>query len=216
MTNHIDKLQEEHAQFAKLLDLLEAQIGLFHHGEQPDYDLMLEIFYYMTHYPDRFHHPKEDLAFARLAERDPDIRGKVEELARLHRVIARSGSRFLKKLDVALAGAMLSRESVEIPAFEYITLYRNHMKLDADEDSLFGRTVEDRYRRSPPANRAHGELRFPGRLTAAGFQRILPIGGTATERRRRIPAEDIMMEASHWAGVRGKLQQLKRTKRPSS
>jgi hemerythrin-like domain-containing protein len=39
---------------------------LFHHGEQPDCDLMLDIFYYMTHYPDRFHHPKEDFAFARV------------------------------------------------------------------------------------------------------------------------------------------------------
>ena len=64
MTNDIDKLQSEHTDFAKLLDLLEAQIGLFHRGEQPDYNLMLDIFYYMTHYPDRFHHPKEDLAFA--------------------------------------------------------------------------------------------------------------------------------------------------------
>ena len=32
----------------------------------------------MTNYPDRFHHPKEDLAFARLAERDSDTRLSVE------------------------------------------------------------------------------------------------------------------------------------------
>lgn len=170
MTNDVDKLQKAHAEFAQLLDLLEAQIGLFHRGEQPDYDLVLDIFYYMTHYPDRFHHPKEDLAFARLAKRVPDIEAKVEKLARLHRLIAQSGSRFLEKLDAALAGAMLSRESVEIPALEYIALYRDHMKLEerelfpiarirlddgdwanvnaalgADEDPLFGRTVDDRY-----------------------------------------------------------------------
>lgn len=48
MTNDIDKLQKELADFAKLLSLLEAQIELFHHGEQSDYDLMLDIFYYMT------------------------------------------------------------------------------------------------------------------------------------------------------------------------
>ena len=42
MTNDIDKLQKEHTDFAKLLDLLEAQIGLFHRGERPDYDLMLD------------------------------------------------------------------------------------------------------------------------------------------------------------------------------
>jgi len=171
MTNDLDKLQMAHADFAKLLDLLQAQIGLFHRGEQPDYDLILDIFYYMTHYPDRFHHPKEDLAFARLAERAPDTRAKVEELARLHRVIAQSGARFLDTLDAALAGAILPRESVEVPALEYIALYRDHMNMeehelfpigriqlrdndwvdinaaiDAGEDPLFGWTVEARYR----------------------------------------------------------------------
>lgn len=55
MTSTIDALQKEHTDFAKLLDLLEAQIGAFHRGERPDYDLMLDVFYYMTHYPDRFH-----------------------------------------------------------------------------------------------------------------------------------------------------------------
>ena len=171
MTNDIDKLQKEHIDFAKLLDLLEAQIGMFHRGERPDYDLMLDIFYYMTHYPDRFHHPKEDLAFARLAERDSSTRLAVEELARQHRVIAESGSRFLDNLNAALAGAMLKRESVEIPALEYVTFYRNHMKMEerelfplartrladddwirigvaieSTEDPLFGPQVEQRYR----------------------------------------------------------------------
>ena len=171
MTSDIDKLQMEHSEFTKLLDLLEAQIALFHHGEQPDYDLMLDVFYYMTHYPDRFHHPKEDLAFARLAERDPEIRAKVDELARLHRVIAQSGSRFVDNLDAAVAGAMLTRESVEIPALEYVALYRGHMKLEehelfpiareklrdedwaeinaamgSGEDPLFGRKLDERYR----------------------------------------------------------------------
>ena len=171
MTNDIDKLQKEHTEFTKLLDLLEAQLGLFHHGEQPDYDLMLDIFYYMTHYPDRFHHPKEDLAFARLVERDPEIRAKVEELARQHQVIALSGARFLDNLDAALTGAMLSRQSVEIPALEYVTFYRGHMKfeerelfpiarvnlrdedwaeinatMDPGEDPLFGQTFDERYR----------------------------------------------------------------------
>jgi hemerythrin-like domain-containing protein len=171
MTNDIDKLQSEHTDFAKLLDLLEAQIGLFHRGEQLDYNLMLDIFYYMTHYPDRFHHPKEDLAFARLAERDSSTRLAVEELARQHRVIAASGSRFLDNLNAALAGAMLTRESVEIPGLEYVTFYRSHMKMEerelfpiartllrdddwaqigvaieSTEDPLFGPQVEKRFR----------------------------------------------------------------------
>jgi len=171
MTNDIDKLQSEHIDFAKLLDLLEAQIGLFHRGEELDYNLMVDIFYYMTHYPDRFHHPKEDLAFAKLTERDSSTRPAVEELARQHRVIAASGSRFLDNLNAALAGAVLTRESVEIPGVEYVTFYRSHMKMEerelfpvartllrdddwaqidvaihSTEDPLFGPQVEERFR----------------------------------------------------------------------
>lgn len=141
MTDYIDRLLREHTDFAKLLDLLEAQIGLFHHGERPDYDLLFDIFYYMTHFPDRFHHPKEDRAFAILAERDLNAKAAVEELARQHRVIAESGSRFLDNLNAALAGAMLKREAVETPGLEYVAFYRNHMKMEECELFPLARTL---------------------------------------------------------------------------
>ena len=60
----------DHANFARLLDLLEAQLDLFHRGETPHYELMLDIMFYMTHYPDVLHHPKEDMAFTRIRERE--------------------------------------------------------------------------------------------------------------------------------------------------
>lgn len=169
--NDINNLQKEHANFAKLLDLLEAQIGLFHRGERPDYDLILEIFYYLTQYPDRLHHPREDLAFAKLVEREPATKAAVDELARQHRFIAESGTRFHDNLNTALAGAMITRESVEFPGLEYVTFFRNHMRMEecelfplgqkylreedwakvnaeikSLEDPLFGPQVEERYR----------------------------------------------------------------------
>jgi hemerythrin-like domain-containing protein len=66
---------------------------------------MSDILYYMIHYPDLFHHPREDVIFSRLMERDPSVAQGVEELARQHRVIAESGAR----LHENLAGAMPGR-----------------------------------------------------------------------------------------------------------
>jgi hemerythrin-like domain-containing protein len=65
MANEIMRLREEHVHFRKLLDLLEKQLNFFHVGETPDYSLLTDVLHYMINYPDRFHHPTEDVIFAR-------------------------------------------------------------------------------------------------------------------------------------------------------
>ena len=57
MQEQILKWKAEHVDFLRLLDLLELQISLFHEGTTPNYDLMLDIVYYLTHFPDTFHIP---------------------------------------------------------------------------------------------------------------------------------------------------------------
>ena len=52
MSDSIALWRAEHANFATLLDLLEGELDLFHKGGSPNYDLMLDIMFYMTHYPD--------------------------------------------------------------------------------------------------------------------------------------------------------------------
>ena len=163
-------LAEEHQRFSKLLDLLGSQLELFHRGDQPDYDLVQDVFYYMTSYPDRFHHPREELLFARIAEREPTARAHVAELTRQHRLLAEAGARFLTNLEAVLNDGLLKREQVEQPALEYIALYREHLALEEreilplgqkclrpedwarvdaavkpEEDPLFGALIEQRY-----------------------------------------------------------------------
>jgi hemerythrin-like domain-containing protein len=81
----------EHVNFARLLDLLEKQVAAFHVGEQPNYDLMLDVVYYLRHYPDQVHHPQEDVAFARVLERDPTMKSQIDRLMQEHHVIAAVG-----------------------------------------------------------------------------------------------------------------------------
>ncbi len=135
MKNEIAKLREEHVNFRKLLDLLEKQLDLFHRGETPDYPLMTDILHYMTHYPDHFHHPKEDVIFTHLVERDSRAVQNVEELARQHHVIAESGTRLHENLESVLNGALMPRQMIEAPGLLYVTYYRTHM--DKEESDLF-------------------------------------------------------------------------------
>ena len=67
MTDPVAAWHTEHAYFAQLLRLLRREIDVIHAGEDPNYELMVDILSYLHEYADRVHHPREDVAFARLA-----------------------------------------------------------------------------------------------------------------------------------------------------
>lgn len=134
MTNPIARWREEHVRFAKLLDLLEANLDRFHVGERPDYGLMLDVMRYMRHYPDNTHHPREDLAFARVAEREPRSHRMVADLVAEHKEIEESGEKLVEMLEGVLDEAILTREAVEEPGRRYIERLRAHMH---SEEVLF-------------------------------------------------------------------------------
>jgi hemerythrin-like domain-containing protein len=131
MSNPIARWREEHVRFAKLLDTLEAQLDCFHRAERPDYPLMLEVMRYMRHYPDTSHHPREDLAFEKVAQRDPRARAMFAQLVQEHRDIDHAGATLVELLEGVLDDAILSREAVEEPGREYIRRLRAHM--DSEE-----------------------------------------------------------------------------------
>lgn len=171
MTTQTEIWRSEHASFRRLLDLLEGQIGLFHDGARPNYGLMLDIVSYLRHYPDRFHHPKEDAAISRLLARGPRGAGVLRRLTGDHEVIARSGRQLLEQLEAVRAGALMARDAIEAAAATYAAYYRQHLAREERElfpraerylderdwaavsgavpfgrDPLFGERVEERYR----------------------------------------------------------------------
>lgn len=162
----------EHAKFGRLLNLFQAQLDAFQDGGAPDYGLMTDIVDYLQGYGDAFHHPREDIGFRRLLEKDPNARIVVERLLQEHRVLALNGKALLAKLQKVEAGAMQSRDGIEEAAATYLVYYRHHLmkeetdvlpridKLFDDEDwkqvgkdletaidPLFGDQVETRFAR---------------------------------------------------------------------
>jgi hemerythrin-like domain-containing protein len=126
--------------------------------------------FYMTHYPDVLHHPKEDLAFARIAARNPAVRSVVDTLAKEHALLKREGDALVIALDDIVNGAITLRDHVEEPGRGYIAAFRRHIDteeahvlplaaglLDRDdwaaidsallklEDPLFGKARDERY-----------------------------------------------------------------------
>jgi len=120
----------EHVNFSRLLNLLDNQLSVFHGGKAPDYELMLNIMFYMTRYSDVLHHPKEDLVFAKIKERDQRVAGTVDELATQHARLHQCGQELVRQLDEILNDTISSRESVEAIARDYVGTLRDHMRIE--------------------------------------------------------------------------------------
>ena len=171
MADPIAVWHAEHVRFARLLDFLELQVAVFHDGIDPDYELMRDVIYYLHHYADRYHHPREDVAFACLAQRDPELRLAINRLLQEHRVMASLGETLLKHLEDILKDTIIERATVEAAAASYLVYYRHHLSVEEREvlphaarllrpedwaivasavapvpDPLFGDDVGERYR----------------------------------------------------------------------
>ena len=161
----------EHINFARLLDLLETQVAAFHRGERPNYELMGDIVYYLRTFADRVHHPREDVAFARLVEREPGLALVIKRLQQEHRVISTASEELFNRLNEATEDVMTPRVALEAAAATYVVYYRHHLATEEGEimpraaqlltqedwatvtakgaavsDPLFGNEVEARFR----------------------------------------------------------------------
>ena len=172
MSDVIAALDRDHANVAKLLEILESEMLAIEVGKTPDYPLMQDIMRYMTQYPDRFHHPKEDLIFKQLLKRNPGARDDVEDLLEEHVSIGLAGQEFDRILRTSGIDSVEVREQLEAAGFAYIRALREHMlkeekklfplamevltkedwqvideEVDAVEDPLFEAQIADEYQR---------------------------------------------------------------------
>jgi hemerythrin-like domain-containing protein len=122
--------RQDHANFSKLLDILDGQLLLLQTDQDADYELIEDVIYYLQQYSDRYHHPREDIAFARLLERDAALQMPVNRLLQEHRVIREAGEQVRERLDQVLRDEVVTREWVETPLALYITFYRHHLAME--------------------------------------------------------------------------------------
>jgi len=133
MSTPIEHWHADHVRFRRLLDLLEREITKFHYDQHPDYELMRDIVHYLTHFADQLHHPREDVAFARMVGRDAGLRLPIARLQQEHRIIANAGKALLSRLDDVAAEVVVERSTLEAAAATYLLYYRHHIALEEEE-----------------------------------------------------------------------------------
>ena len=69
---------------AKLLHLLEAEFAVYRDGGVADFDLVRDIMDYTTSWPERYHHPKENLIFEKLEDKGAEAEALTANLVAEH------------------------------------------------------------------------------------------------------------------------------------
>jgi len=135
MPKIIDILLEEHQNIEKLLLVLEHELEIFDSGERPDYEILQTIIQYFEDYPERCHHPKEEMIFEKLKRRDPAAAKRFGDVEAEHEVETRRLRSFARAVDSVLADQEFLRESFHLAVHDFIEHQRQH--LQKEERLLF-------------------------------------------------------------------------------
>jgi hemerythrin-like domain-containing protein len=140
MTRMIEILREEHRNIEKLLRVLEQELNVFDRRERPDYEVMRAVIDYFQDYPDRCHHPKEDLLFARLQARDAEVAASIGDLGAEHEQGTERLYRLAQTLESILTDHDLPRDTFDRVVRDFIACERRH--IDMEERRLFPAALE--------------------------------------------------------------------------
>src|ERR1700737_4537146 len=126
----IERLSQEHSKSEKLLAIIERELEVFGRGDRPDYEVIRAVIGYFEVYPEVYHHPQEDLVFAKLRTRDPVAASKVGDLAHEHHKGAERLRRVAHAVENVLADREVLRQTVDTIVRDFIAHERRHMMME--------------------------------------------------------------------------------------
>lgn len=130
MTTAIARLQQDHVNMLRLLDLLERELEAVEDSGQVDFDLMSDVLHYLVHYCDAVHHPMEDLVYARLAERSIKARGDLSQIPAQHQRIEAESRRLYDRVRQVADGGMALRSKIVDLGRAYVSGLRKHIEME--------------------------------------------------------------------------------------
>ncbi len=177
-------LHEDHINMSKIAALIAAELEQLEDGAPANYDLLENIMSYVIAYPDTYHHPTEDVVFARLRHVVPEAGADIDALLAEHEQLSAYGREFLGTIRAVEEEAVVTRAEFLVRGKEYLELLVAHMnkeeaglfrlaakrldasdwdeigaRVEAMEDPLFGSAVNADYRRLWQRITAHQPIR---------------------------------------------------------
>ena len=130
MPTVVERLNTDHTNMARLLDLLDRQLDIVEQAGRADFELMSDIMQYMVRYSDATHHPMEDLLYARLADRSPKARKDLIRIPEQHDAIEAQGRKLFEALSMIADGGMTLRSGILASGRAYVANLRTHIEME--------------------------------------------------------------------------------------
>lgn len=135
MPDLIDSLVEDHVTLFDVLEVLERETVRIAGDGDPDNELLLSIADYISGFPERLHHPKEDLIAARLKRRHPESADEIDRLESGHLALADVTAETVRAIRQVVVGLGMTRQAFVDELTSFIAMYRAH--LEAEETGFF-------------------------------------------------------------------------------
>jgi hemerythrin-like domain-containing protein len=200
----IRELKSDHRQIASVLSLFSEQLDAIESGDLVDPTVIYEVMDYMVSWPDRFHHPREDLLFAHVADLDAGAAPECRELQHEHADMASRGQALLAVVREWRRGTAPGNDVIRLGR-DYIAHYHQHMTREERElFPLIELTLSDSDWRDLGADEAMQTL--PDPVFGRRVQREFRTMARKLRRSVRRGVEDsVMLE---WVGIDSALEGL--------
>ena len=126
----IERLSREHRNIEMLLAVLERELEIFDRGGHPDYEVIRAIISYFELYPELYHHPQEELVFAKLKLRDQAAAARVGDLTLEHQKWTQRLRRVAQAIDSVLADREILRQDVDNIVRDFVESERRHIMIE--------------------------------------------------------------------------------------
>lgn len=124
----LERIEGEHRTIAAMMDVLARETLAFETVGAFDLDLVRLILRYMSEYPDRFHHPKEEALFDLAQGRSADFAAAAAMIRHDHDEIPAATRRLAEMMEGLELGRDMHRDMVLGALRLYVRRQREHME----------------------------------------------------------------------------------------
>lgn len=137
----LQTLHNEHRYMARIFEAFKEQMALLAEGRPADYNLMYDVMHYISHFPENVHHPREEIVFRKLMEREPGMKEMIEKIFIEHETQVQKGRNVLKLLtEIRREETDELREQLRVRCEDYLAFHARHSSLE--EGKVLPRVAE--------------------------------------------------------------------------